>query len=245
MSGGTAAALIIGNEILSGKIADKNLSVLARVLRSLGVELRRAVTIRDEMDVIVSEVRALASAHTWLFTSGGVGPTHDDLTIEAVARAFDVPVEIDPELDALIRGAYGDKLREGHLLMARVPRGAKLVRNEHVPWPAVVMENVWVLPGVPEIFERKMTLVEDLVSRAQPFVSLVVVSGLDEGNLKPFLDRVVIAFPEVDVGSYPQWTDPVEKTRLTFDGRDRARCEAARAAFVESLPAGGVLRVEG
>ena len=204
MSPTTAAALIIGNEILSGKIADKNLSVLARTLRGLGIELARAVTIRDEMDVIVEEVRALSRAHAWLFTSGGVGPTHDDLTIEAVARAFDAPVEVEPELEALIRGAYGDALRDGHLLMARIPRGARLVRNDHVPWPAVLMRNVWVLPGVPEIFERKMTLLESVVSKAPPFVSLVVVSGLDEGNLKPYLDRVVEGYPDVDVGSYPQ-----------------------------------------
>lgn len=236
----TAAAIIIGNEILSGKIADQNLVVLSRVLRKLGVRLKRAVTIPDEMDTIISEVRAASKAHSWVFTSGGIGPTHDDLTIAGVARAFRVPVVTSEELEEKIRAAYGDRLREGHLFMARVPKGSRLVKSEAIPWPAVVMKNVWILPGVPEVFAIKMGLVEQEIRPHAPYESLTVFSTLDEGNLKPFLDDVVDRFPNVDVGSYPRWTDPVVRTKLTFDGRDRAACEAAVRAFVESLPVGAV-----
>src|SRR4051812_17570626 len=155
----TAAALIIGNELLSGKVAEANLVVLARTLRPLGILLRRVVMILDEIDVIAHEVKELASTHDAVFTSGGVGPTHDDLTIQGVARAFGVDVVIARELDDLLRAYYADRITEGHLLMARVPQGARLVSSGTVQWPTVVMKNVWVLPGVPEIFKMKMPLV--------------------------------------------------------------------------------------
>ncbi|MBL8741038.1 MAG: competence/damage-inducible protein A [Myxococcales bacterium] len=241
----TAAMVVIGNEILSGKIADQNLMVLAGVLRDLGVKLERAVIIPDDLRQIAHAVRELAASHTWVFTSGGVGPTHDDVTIAGVAKAFKKKVVSHPEMDALIRATYGDRLRDGHLFMARVPKGARLIRNDEVPWPAVLMRNVWVLPGVPEIFRMKMKLVETEIAPAAPLFSLSVLSTLDEGNLKPLLDKVVADHPTVEIGSYPRWTDPHARTKLTFDGGDRAACEAARAAFVASLPEGGFISEEG
>jgi molybdenum cofactor synthesis domain-containing protein len=241
----TAAMVVIGNEILSGKIADQNLSVLAGVLRKLGVKLERALVIPDDLRQIAEVVRDLAKHHTWVFTSGGVGPTHDDLTIAAVAKAFKKKVVDHPEMDALIRATYGERLREGHLFMARVPSGARLIRNDEVPWPAVLMRNVWVLPGVPEIFRMKMKLVESEITPSAPLFSLSVLSTLDEGNLKPLLDKAVSDHPAVEIGSYPRWTDPHARTKLTFDGGDRAACEAARAAFVKSLPEGGFVSEEG
>lgn len=238
----TAAALIIGNEILTGKIADQNLGVLARQLRKLGVKLVCAHTILDDIDTITTEVKGLSRAHAWVFTSGGVGPTHDDVTIEAVARAFGREVVVAPELDAMLRVAYGDRLTDGHLLMARIPEGAKLVRSDAIPWPCVLVENVWVLPGVPEIFSLKMALVERELGQATCFVSVAVLTALDEGHLKPFLDRVVEAHPGVEIGSYPRWGDTEWRTKITFDGRDRALVESARAAFVSALPSGSPVR---
>ena len=125
----TAAALIIGNELLSGKIAEQNLLVLSRLLRSIGIQLRRVVMILDEIDVIRDEVAALSRDHDVLFTSGGVGPTHDDLTIEGVARAFGAGVVMSAEIERLLRGYYGAAITEGHLLMARVPEGARRLRD--------------------------------------------------------------------------------------------------------------------
>jgi molybdenum cofactor synthesis domain-containing protein len=235
MKAPTAAALIIGNEILTGKIADKNLSTLALRLRSLGVRLVRAHTILDDLDTIASEVRALAGAHPGVVSSGGVGPTHDDLTIEAIAKAFDRKVVASPEFEALLRRAYGDKITPGHLLMARVPEGAKLARTDDVPWPVVLCENVFVLPGVPEIFEIKMKIVESVVGHAPPFHSVHVFVSADEGPLKPFIDAAVSRYPEVEIGSYPQWTDHEWRTKITFDGLDRDMLAAAKAFFVATL----------
>ncbi len=241
----TAAALIIGNELLSGKIADKNLFVLAQTLRSLGVSLRRVVMVLDDLDVIAEEVRKLAASHDWLFTSGGVGPTHDDVTIDAVAKAFGAGVLVSPKLEGMLRDYYGERVTASHLLMARVPEGARLVASQANPWPAVVLKNVWMLPGVPEIFASKMTLVRGELAGSRPYLSFAVLTTLDEGQLKPMLDRVVEEYRDVDIGSYPKWSEPDHRTKLTFDGFDEARVRAARDAFAASLPEGTLVRLEG
>lgn len=241
----TAAALIIGNELLSGKIADANLIVLARALRSIGIKLKRVVMILDELDVIAQEVRELSAAHDVVFTSGGVGPTHDDLTIEGVARAFGMAVTVSPEIDALLRQYYGERITEGHLLMARVPEGARLVQSAKIPWPTVVMRNVWVLPGVPEIFQLKIPLIRAELAGDAPFISMAVFTSLEEGDIKSLIDRVVADHEDVDVGSYPKWSDPEYKTKLTFDGLIEARVRGARDAFASSLPKGTLIRLEG
>jgi molybdopterin-biosynthesis enzyme MoeA-like protein len=189
-------------------------------------------------------VRHLSRAHDYLFTSGGVGPTHDDVTIDAVARAFGTHVESSPEMVELLRGYYGDRLTEGHLLMARIPSGARLASNTTMPWPAVVMQNVWVLPGVPEIFQAKIPLIREELGADRPFVSHAVFTTLDEGTLKPELDRVVSSHPDVEIGSYPRFGGLEYRTKLTFDGLDEGRVRAARDAFAASLPEDAVVRVE-
>ena len=240
----TAAALIIGNELLSGKIADSNVVVLARALRSLGVVFRRVVMVLDEIDVIANEVRALSSTHDFLFTSGGVGPTHDDVTIDAVARAFGVEAVASPPMVQMLKDFYGDRLMEGHLRMARIPDGARLERGPHMPWPAIIMQNVWVLPGVPEIFQAKMPLVRELIGSDKPFISLAVYTTLDEGTLKPMLDKVVGDHSDVEIGSYPRWGGNDYRTKLTFDGLDAERVRAARDAFASSLPAESIVKID-
>ncbi len=240
----TAAALIIGNELLSGKIADANVVVLARALRSLGVVLRRVVMVLDEIEVIAEEVRVLSASHDWLFTSGGVGPTHDDVTIDAIARAFDTHVVTSEPMERLLRAYYGEKVTEGHLLMARIPHGARLASTASMPWPTVIMSNVWILPGVPEIFQAKVPLIHQELGADVPFVSHAVFTTLDEGTLKPMLDRVVSEHPDIEIGSYPRWSGLEYRTKLTFDGLDATRVRAARDAFAASLPEEAVVRVE-
>lgn len=240
----TAAALVIGNELLSGKIAEGNVLGLARVLRGAGVVLRRVVMIPDEMDVIVSEVLALSAAYDVVFTSGGVGPTHDDLTTAAVAKAFGVDVVMSPRMEELLRGYYADKLKPGHLLMARIPDGARLVASETIPWPTVVMKNVWVLPGVPEIFAMKLPLIAQELAGDAPFVSLAVYTTRDEGEIKDHLDRVVSEYPDVEIGSYPVFRTNEYRTKLTFDGKDEPKVRAARDAFASLLPRESIVRID-
>ena len=250
----TAAALLIGNELLSGKVQDANLVVLARDLRALGVRLTRVVMIEDDIETISREVFALAAQHDWLFTSGGVGPTHDDVTLAAVARAFEVPIERREELAGLLRAFYGDRCTEGHLRMADVPQGTEFVSEmegepdlveiggKRTPWPAILVRNVFVLPGIPQVFQMKLSAVRARLRKKHAgnaaYVSRAVLTDMDEGHLKPLLDAVVARFADVEVGSYPAWYGAPYRTKLTFDGRDPVRVQAAADAFCETLPAG-------
>jgi molybdenum cofactor synthesis domain-containing protein len=240
----SAAALLIGNELLSGKVHEANLIELARTLRAIGIRLSRVVMIPDDVDVIAKEVRNLAADHDVVFTSGGVGPTHDDVTIEGISRGFGVAAVIDEKLRGLLASAYGDKLTDGHLRMALKPEGAMLMEGSDVKWPTIVHENVWILPGVPEIFRMKLAVVREHLRGQEPFYSRAVFTRLDEAALKPLLDAVVSEYPEVDVGSYPKWFDESYKTKVTFDARNTDRVDAACAAFVAQLPEGAVVREE-
>ena len=240
----TAAALVIGNELLTGKIAEANVFVLARALRSLGVVFRRVVMVLDDIEVIAAEVRTLASTHDFLFTSGGVGPTHDDVTIDAVSRAFGVESVTSPQMVQLLNEYYGDRLLEGHMRMARIPDGARLAANAHMPWPAIIMQNVWVLPGVPQIFQAKMPLVREMIGADKPFISLAVYTTLDEGTIKPMLDQVVRDFSDVEIGSYPRWGGNDYRTKLTFDGLDAERVGLAHDTFAASLPADSIVKMD-
>jgi molybdenum cofactor synthesis domain-containing protein len=240
----TAAALVIGNELLSGKVEEANVHVLARALRGLGIELRRVVMVLDDIEVIAREVKELSASHDWVFTSGGVGPTHDDVTVKAVARAFGVGVIEDPTLSTMLKDHYQERCTDGHLQMALVPEGASLEAHDTVRWPTIRLGNTWLLPGVPEIFRMKLVVVVDRLSGGVGFVSRSVFTKMDEGDLKALLDQVVERFPDVGIGSYPKWQDPTYKTKLTFDGRDVARVDAACDAFLALLPEGEPQRIE-
>ena len=179
-----------------------------------------------------------------VFTSGGVGPTHDDVTVAAVSRAFGTKSALDPTYEALIRGAYGERCTPDHLRMALVPEGSELAASPDGAWPVVVMRNVWLLPGVPEVFREKLATVRTWMRGPAPFVSRAVYTVLDEARLKPLLDALVLGHAGVEIGSYPRWFEPTYKTKVTFDARDLVLVEAAARAFVESLPAGALVRVE-
>ena len=241
---GSAAALLIGNELLSGKVHEANLVELARTLRALGIQLSRAVMVFDDIEVIAQETRSLAQNHDIVFTSGGVGPTHDDVTIEGISKGFGVKAVVDEKLKRLLTDAYGDKLTDGHLRMALKPEGALLMEGSDVKWPTIVYENVWILPGVPEIFRMKLAVVREHLRGQEPFFSRAVFTNLDEATLKPLLDAIVSEHPRVDVGSYPKWFDESYKTKVTFDSRKEDRVEAALNAFVALLPPEAGARVE-
>ena len=240
----TAAVLLIGNELLTGKVQDENLYVLAKTLGQLGIRVRRVVTIPDEVDIIAAEVRSLSEKHTVVFTSGGVGPTHDDLTVEGVARAFGVAVVESAAMAAMLRGHYRERCNEAHLRMALIPEGAELTSNADVAWPTIVMRNVWLLPGIPEVFRMKLSHVRERLGGGIPFVSRAVYTKLDEGDLKPLLDAVVSRYPDVEIGSYPKWSDPTYRTKLTFDGQETELVGLAVEAFLKLLPAGEPQRVD-
>ena len=218
----TAALLVIGNEILSGKIADTNTRLLARLLRNKGVSLRRVVTIPDEPDTIAAEVAALSGAHDFVFTSGGVGATHDDVTMEGVARAFGTPVVHHPRFLATLRERG---LEATHRDLARVPEGCELREGASGAWPVPVMRNVWILPGLPPVFERKLEILAECIPDGPAYFAQEELVPRPEEELIPLLDRLVAAWPTVQIGSYPG----SRATRITFDGDDeKAVADAAR-----------------
>lgn len=238
-----AGAILVGNELLGGKVAEVNLFALAGTLRALGIRLERVVVVPDIVEKIAEEVRLQSAAYDAVFTSGGIGPTHDDVTLEAVGAAFGVPVSVDPDLEILLSQLYPGETEQA-LRMALVPEGAELKTHIGVRWPTVVMRNVWVLPGVPELFRMKLDVVRANLEGPRPIVSRQIYTQLDEVKLKPLLDRVVGAHPKVDVGSYPKWFDPTYKTKVTIDGDDPSALEAALHYFLEQLPEGEPQQVE-
>lgn len=241
----TAAALIIGNEILTGKVNEQNVFVMAKELFELGVELRRIVVCPDEVPVIVRDLRELAATHDVVITSGGVGPTHDDVTIKAVAAAFDVPVVRSPTYEALLRQHYGDRVTDMHLRMADVPEGCRLATTAETSWPTVVMKNVYVFPGVPQIFKYKFPVMREELKDAGQFHSHAVYVALDEPALAPLLDRLSATHPLVNIGSYLFWGDDSDyRTKLTIDGRDADAVERCYVDMLAGIPGDKLVRCE-
>jgi len=238
----TAGIILVGNEILSGKIVDANASYLCRELRVLGVEVRRITVIPDEVDLIAAEVSRFGAEYDVVFTSGGVGPTHDDVTIEGVARAAGVPVVRHPALVALLEGYYKEALNDAHLKMAEVPEGAELLVDESVRFPTILMRNVYILPGVPEIFRRKFDAIRERF-RDRPIFLKNVFVRIGEGTLADHLNGLLRDYPELLLGSYPEFSNPEYKVKVTLESRDDAFLEAALAEFLKRLPADCIVRV--
>lgn len=240
----TAAVLIIGSEVLSGKVRDENTPYLVDELRRLGVQLGRVVIIPDDVEVIAREVLAATDTFDWVFTAGGLGPTHDDVTVEAVARAFGrelvTSAELSDHLDCLKPGPLAEGLRR----LTVVPEGAGLYWGEGPRiWPTVHVRNVYILPGVPSFLRARFTAMADLL-RATPFVCHAVLCAWPESELIDRINRVVSDYPEVAIGSYPQFGPGDHRVKITFDARDRAAVDRATDAFVAQLPREALVRVE-
>jgi molybdenum cofactor synthesis domain-containing protein len=238
----TAAIVLIGNEILSGKIEDANAAYLCRELRALGVDVRRISVVPDEVPAIAAEVRSASAGHDVVFTSGGVGPTHDDVTIEGVARAMGVPVVRHPDLVAMLQAYYGEGLTEAHLKMAEVPEGARLVAADRGWFPTIQMGNVWVLPGVPEIFRQKFQAIREQF-RDAPIHLRTVFVRIGEGQLAGYLNTLLAEYPALLLGSYPEFSNPEYRVKVTLESRDPAYLERALTSFLTRLPSGVVVRV--
>jgi molybdenum cofactor synthesis domain-containing protein len=233
-----AAVILIGNELLSGRVVDENLAHIARELWSLGIPVREVLIVRDEVEPIAEAVRWLAGRRAWVFTAGGVGPTHDDVTIEGVAQAFDAGVRQHEELAEAIRERWGESLTESHLRMARVPEGAELEAGDDRTWPTVRKRNVFLLPGVPSILRRKLERLKPRLERAVPFRRETLSFRTEEASLAEPLARIAAGHPDVEIGSYPDRKVVV----VTLEGRDTAALSAARRdleLLLEHVPRAG------
>jgi molybdenum cofactor synthesis domain-containing protein len=239
----TAGLVVVGNEILSGKVVDTNAPFLARELRALGVELRRIVTIPDDLEEIAAAVREFAARYDVVFTSGGVGPTHDDVTIAGVARGLGRAVVRHPVIESRIREFYGEKVNAARLKMAEVPEGTELIVDGRLGFPTIKCENVYVLPGIPELFEQKFLALRDRFAAA-PYHLRVVYTREGEGAIAEHLNATLAAFPDLLLGSYPKLADPEYAVKLTLESKDRAYVERALAHLLALLPPEAVVRTE-
>lgn len=239
----TAAAVIIGDEILTGKVTDQNTPALIAMLREVGVALRRIAVIGDDEAEIAAEVRRAADHHDYVFTSGGVGPTHDDRTMAGIARAFGVSVVRHPDLVAMLERALGDALNEAGLKMAEVPDGATLCDPE-APFPTVCFRNVFILPGIPRIFAAKLAQIRPRLRGRRAAVARIYVSAYETDIAEP-LGRVAAEVPEARIGSYPRIDAADYRVLVTVEHEDEPVVSRAVARLLALLPADRVLRVEG
>jgi molybdenum cofactor synthesis domain-containing protein len=222
MSGGpTACVLIIGNEILSGKTQDANLQFLGVELAKLGIRLAEGRVVRDEPATIVRHVNETRREFTYVFTTGGIGPTHDDITAECVAQAFGVPLEQNAE--AVLRlQRNGRPLNEARLKMARIPRGAALIENPVSNAPGFRLDNVFVFAGIPSIARAMFANAIPLLTRGAPILSAAVDAYLREGDFADALTEIQQRYPGVEIGSYPFNRDGKLGATLVARGTERA-----------------------
>ncbi len=230
----TAALVIIGNEILSGRVRDENLPFLAERLNEIGVQLRECRVVRDVEAEIVAAVNALRETHDYVFTTGGIGPTHDDITADSVAAAFDLPIDYHPEARARLEAHYartGAELNEARLRMARVPEGGRLVDNPISTAPGFRVDNVFVLAGVPVVMRAMFESLRHELDGGAPVRSLAIAVQLSEGTMARGLGALQRRYPDIDIGSYPFYRDGKVGTSIVSRGTD----EAALAALGEEL----------
>jgi molybdenum cofactor synthesis domain-containing protein len=230
----SAGIIVIGNEILSGKTRDENSPYLVRELRDLGVDVRKISVIPDELQLISEEVRSFSNAYDYVFTTGGVGPTHDDLTMDSVANAFGRRILRNPQLESSIRHFYAPEFVDGNLRMADVPEGARLVGGKGLWFPVVAVENVYIFPGVPDIMQKKFDRIKEEF-RDAPFYLREVYLRADEGQIADTLHRLLADFPDLMLGSYPYFDNPNYSIKLTLESKNLAYVENAHAVLLTQL----------
>jgi molybdenum cofactor synthesis domain-containing protein len=227
----TAAMLVIGDEILSGRTKDKNIGYLADYLTERGIDLREARIVPDIEEEIVAALNAMRARYTYVFTSGGIGPTHDDITADSVAKALGVGIDFDERAIAMMRERYAPgELNEARMRMARIPFGATLIENPISKAPGFMIGNVITMAGVPSIMQAMLDDVSQyLESGVKVIVETIDAKGLPEGKYATALAEIDKAHPGVSIGSYPSFTGAGFRNQIVVRGRDRAAIDAALA----------------
>ena len=232
----TAAVLVIGDEILSGRTKDKNIGYIAEYLTNIGIDLREVRVVPDVEAEIVDALNALRTRYTYVFTTGGIGPTHDDITADCVAKAFGVSIDVDPRARAMLLTRIAEKdLNEARLRMARIPAGADLIVNRVSSAPGFRIGNVHVMAGVPSIMQAMLDEVTPTLRTGVKMLSESVRADLREGDIGTPLAAVAKAHPEVMIGSYPFQDDGRPNTNVVVRSRDALKLAAAKAAVEEML----------
>ena len=237
----TAAVLVIGDEILSGRTPDTNTNTIARFLGALGIDLKEARVVGDVQDEIVAALNALRTRYTYVFTTGGIGPTHDDITADAVAKAFGVGIDYHPEAMAILAA----RIKPGHFnemrkRMARIPFGASLVKNNISAAPGFQIENVFVMAGVPKIMQAMLQDIAPRLARGRVVQAVTISAPIGEGTIAAALANLQGEHETVAVGSYPYYREDGYGVQLVARGRDAAEVEKVAQAIEEIVRNAGV-----
>lgn len=239
------SALIIGNEVLSAKVAEANGAHLIRRCRERGVEVQAVYFVRDDVDAIVEAIQLARRRAKFLVTSGGVGPTHDDVTVRAVALALAREVVRLPEMEQRIRAYYGERPVPAEALrMAEGPAGSTLLPSEDIRFPVLECDRVFMLPGVPQLFKVQFEAVLERIP-GQPLSLRQLFLSVSEADIAAALDAVALARPSVAIGSYPTWDDTADhRVKLTIEHASAAETASTVAELRKTLPAGCIVREE-
>jgi FAD synthetase len=239
----TAGIVIIGNEVLSGKTQDINSHFFCTELRQLGVDVQKISTISDEIELIGQEVAAFSKRFDWVFTSGGVGPTHDDVTIEGIAHGFGLKVVRHPDIERRMRQRLGTDVNEARLRMANVPEGAELLATEALFAPVVKIHNVFIFPGIPKILQERFHAIKERF-RDKPYFLKVVYVKQGEGVIASIMNDLLLNYPQLLLGSYPVLDTADYKVKVTLESKDSVYLDRALQSFLSSLPDGAVHRIQ-
>lgn len=235
----TAAMLVIGDEILSGRTRDANMHHLACELTKLGIDLKEVRVVSDDAEAIMQAARALSEAHDHLFTSGGIGPTHDDITADSVARAFGRPIDVRADARAVLEAHYaarGTEINAARLRMARIPDGATLIENPISGAPGFTLGNTHVMAGVPTIFQAMVASVLPTLTGGAPLLSQSLEIFRGEGDIAGPLSDLAGRYPELSFGSYPFQRDGAYGSQVVIRGQDGAQVDAAMAELDAMFP---------
>lgn len=243
----TAALIVIGDEILSGRTHDKNIAQVASWLQVQGIRLREVRVVADETPAIVEAVNALRVRNDYLFTTGGIGPTHDDITVDAIAEAVGVDVEVHPEARAILEGWYDTRggLTEARLRMARVPAGASLIPNRYTGAPGIRWGNVFIMAGVPGITSGMLEALTGTLEGGAPLLSDTVGCWVGESEVADLLRQTERDHPGCQIGSYPFWRDGRTGANFVVRSTDAALLAGCVAALSAGLAAAGREPVSG
>lgn len=238
MSNPTAAMLVIGDEILSGRTRDSNMFHLAGELTKLGIDLVEVRVVSDDPDAIAAAIRALSDGYDNVFTSGGIGPTHDDITADSVAAAFGVPIDVRDDARALLVAHYertGSKLNNARLRMARIPDTATLIDNPVSVAPGFSIGNVHVMAGVPAVFETMVASVLPTLTGGVPLTSKTQRIDRGEGDIAGPLAKLAADFDDLSIGSYPFRQNGIYGANIVIRGTDSARVDAAMSRLMKEF----------
>ncbi len=241
----TAALVVIGDEILSGRTQDANIAYLAKWLGLQGIRLREVRVVADDTAAIVAAVNALRVAHDYLFTTGGIGPTHDDITVDAIAQALGVEVVLHPQAVAVLTDHYGDAINEARLRMARVPAGAELIANPRTKAPGIRFGNIFIMAGVPAITRSMLESLDDTLPGGRPVRSRTVAAWTVESRVASLLAAVEKAHDGVQIGSYPFWRDGRTGANFVVRSVDQDLLDTTATALMAALDAEGIPAIDG